>query len=180
MKFKVGDSVELIDEAIKGHIVSIKGNSIIILTEAGFEMPVGSSDIMKATSTPLHITRTEIAKALEEKEDHTIKKKPEKTAGHQKPSFMEVDLHIHELTNTTRGMGNYDMLGLQLDTARKKLEYAMENNIRTVVFIHGVGAGVLKAALEDLFNRYKNVSWYDADFRRYGFGATEVRIYRNS
>jgi hypothetical protein len=48
-----------------------------------------------------------------------------------------------------------------------------------VVFIHGVGEGVLKIELEYLFRRYENVKYYDADYQKYGLGATEVYILQN-
>ena len=48
-----------------------------------------------------------------------------------------------------------------------------------VVFIHGVGEGVLRQELETLFRRYNNVQFYDADYKTYGLGATEVRIFQN-
>jgi DNA-nicking Smr family endonuclease len=76
-------------------------------------------------------------------------------------------------------MSNYDMLNLQLDTARHKLEFAIQKRIQKVVFIHGVGEGVLKSELDYLFGRYDNVKYYAADYQKYGQGATEVYIYQN-
>jgi len=68
---------------------------------------------------------------------------------------------------------------LQLDTARRQLEFAIRKRIQKVVFIHGVGEGVLKTELEYLFGRY-NVKYYDADYQKYGLGATEVYIYQKT
>ncbi|MBT8320847.1 MAG: Smr/MutS family protein, partial [Eudoraea sp.] len=92
---------------------------------------------------------------------------------------MEVDLHIHQLVPSTRGMSNYDMLNLQLETAKRQLEFAMRKRIQKVVFIHGKGAGVLQEELKYLFGRYDNLKYYDADYRKYGIGATEVYIFQN-
>ena len=91
---------------------------------------------------------------------------------------MEVDLHINQLIDSTRGMDNFDILTIQLDTAKHKLEFAIRNRIRRVVFIHGVGEGVLKTELEYLFNKY-HVDFYDAPYQKYGLGATEVYIFQN-
>jgi len=90
----------------------------------------------------------------------------------------EVDLHINQLTKSTRGMDNYDMLSLQLDTARSKIEYAIQKRISKIVFIHGVGEGVLKSELNSLLNKYP-VKYYDASYKKYGLGATEVYIFQN-
>ena len=76
-------------------------------------------------------------------------------------------------------MSNHDMLTLQLDTAKRQLDFAIRKRIQKVVFIHGVGEGVLKLELEYLFSRYDNVKFYDADYQKYGLGATEVYIYQN-
>jgi len=66
-----------------------------------------------------------------------------------------------------------------VETAKRQLEFAMKKRIQKVVFIHGVGEGVLKAELESLFNRYENLKFYDADYQKYGLGATEVYIFQN-
>lgn len=71
------------------------------------------------------------------------------------------------------------MLTIQLDTAKRQLEFAISKRIQKVVFIHGVGAGVLRTELEYLFRQYDNVKYYDADFQKYGRGATEIYIYQN-
>jgi dsDNA-specific endonuclease/ATPase MutS2 len=76
-------------------------------------------------------------------------------------------------------MSNYDMLTIQTDTAKRQLNFAIQKRIQKVVFIHGVGEGVLKEELEYLFRRYENVKYYDADYQKYGKGATEVYIYQS-
>ena len=92
---------------------------------------------------------------------------------------MEVDLHIEKLLPSKKGLSNHDILTKQLDTARGQLEFAIRKRIQKIVFIHGVGEGVLKAELEYLFSRYENVKFYDANYQRYGLGATEVYIFQN-
>ena len=89
---------------------------------------------------------------------------------------MEVDLHIDQLVPSTRGMTNYDMLNIQLETAKRQLDFAIRKKIRRVVFIHGVGAGVLKEELGFMLRRYSDIQYYDADYQKYGLGATEAYI----
>jgi dsDNA-specific endonuclease/ATPase MutS2 len=76
-------------------------------------------------------------------------------------------------------MDNSEMLNLQLETAKRQLDFAISKRIQKVVFIHGVGAGVLKEELHYLFRRYDNVKYYDADYQKYGLGATEVYVFQN-
>ena len=92
---------------------------------------------------------------------------------------MEIDLHIEQLVDNPRGMQNYEILTKQLNVARYQLELAIENRFQKVIFIHGVGEGVLKLELEYLLGRYNNISYYDADYAKYGQGATEVYIHQS-
>ena len=88
-------------------------------------------------------------------------------------------MHIHQLTDSTKGMTNFAMLNLQLETARGQLEFAIRERMPKMVFIHGVGEGVLKQELHTVLRRYNNVTFYDADYKEYGLGATEVKIFQN-
>ena len=55
----------------------------------------------------------------------------------------------------------------------------ISKKIPKIVFIHGVGEGVLKSELQSLLNKY-SVKYYDASYKKYGLGATEVYVYQNS
>ena len=76
-------------------------------------------------------------------------------------------------------MSNFEILTLQLETAKKNIEFAISKRISKIVFIHGVGEGVLKNELHYLLGRYPT-KFYDASYKKYGLGATEVYIYQNS
>jgi dsDNA-specific endonuclease/ATPase MutS2 len=89
---------------------------------------------------------------------------------------LEVDLHIEKLVPSKRGMTNYDILTLQMETAKRQLDFAIKNRMPKLVFIHGVGEGVLKAELDFLLGRYDGISFQDANYQKYGLGATEVYI----
>ena len=91
----------------------------------------------------------------------------------------EVDLHIEELTDTEKGLNNADMLNIQLDYFRKCLNKAIELNLDKIVFIHGVGQGVLKHNIEEELNKYSYLHYFPASMRKYGVGATEVMIGKN-
>lgn len=93
---------------------------------------------------------------------------------------IEVDLHIHALTDTIAGLTNTDMLTMQLDT----VEAVMRDNRRRIgqkiIFIHGKGNGVLRHAVLDLLRRkYPSAELQDASFAEYGFGATLVTVHQS-
>jgi len=92
----------------------------------------------------------------------------------------EFDLHIEKLVKNFRGMSNYEILTLQSETAKRHIEFAIKNRIPKIVFIHGVGEGVLKAELDFMLARYDNISFQDANYQKYGVGATEVYFRQNA
>ncbi|WP_418638867.1 Smr/MutS family protein [Winogradskyella sp.] len=182
MKFKIGDTVETIDDAISGVITKISGDMIFVEDVHGFDFQFEAQELMlmaSGNSLENAVYNTDIEAVKKEKASRKPKSAPTvKPKERHAPKF-EVDLHIHHLTKSSKGMSSYDILNLQLDTARGQLEFAMRKRIPKIVFIHGVGEGVLRQELETLFSRYNNVTFYDADYKTYGLGATEVRIFQN-
>ena len=92
--------------------------------------------------------------------------------------IVEVDLHIHELLDDFRGLSNSEMLEIQMRKFREELDNAMRKGVKKIVFIHGVGAGVLKLEIRKELDRMKKkLDYQDASFKEYGYGATLVRIF---
>lgn len=183
MTFKVGDYVMVLDENLSGVVKDIVGNSISIETEDGFLIDFESDELIiqkskKALNSNL-FTHSNISTIISEKEQPKRKQQKRAKAKDRYEPTLEVDLHINQLVKSARGMSNHDMLTLQLDTAKRQLDFAISKRMQKVVFIHGVGEGVLKLELEYLFGRYNNVKFYDANYQKYGLGATEVYIYQN-
>lgn len=182
-KFNSGDWVETLDDSIRGKVISVEGSVVRIEDGDGFVMEFQEADLIKVPETQIHaqIDWDDVARAQIQKEGGLKKRKlTPKTPKKRTESIFSVDLHIEKLVDSSKGMTNYDMLNLQLDTARKQLEFAIRKNMRRMVFIHGVGEGVLKMELYTLLRRYDQIKFYDADFKTYGYGATEVRIYKES
>ncbi len=92
----------------------------------------------------------------------------------------EVDLHIEELTDSDANLSAADMLNIQLDYFRKCLDKAIEMNLDKIVFIHGVGQGVLKHNIEEELNRYSFLHFFPASMRKYGVGATDGLSSKNN
>ncbi len=181
MRLNIGDSVSVLDEDLKGTVVNIVAETITIETKEGFELEFSINELIKMESDS--VLRTNVFSNVSREEAVSQKEIPKKKSNKVKAKerfqpTMEVDLHIHQLTNSTRGMTNHDMLTLQLDTAKRQLEFAIRKRIQKIVFIHGKGEGVLKLELDYLFGRY-NVKFYEANLQKYGLGATEVYIYQN-
>ncbi|WP_452221322.1 Smr/MutS family protein [Lacinutrix salivirga] len=177
--FKIGDTVSVLDEDLSGIISSIEGHTVTLETKDGFMLKFEANELVKIKSDNLRhqlFSSATVDQVISEKEEPKKHFQPKVKAKERYEPTMEVDLHIHQLTTSSKGMTNHDMLTLQLETARHKLEFAMQKRIQKIVFIHGKGEGVLKMELEYLFGRYNNVKFYDANYQKYGLGATEVYI----
>jgi hypothetical protein len=93
-----------------------------------------------------------------------------------KPS-KEIDLHIEKLTDAHTGMSNTAMLALQLETFQKNIDNAFATNMEEIIFIHGVGNGVLKKEIHKILSNNKNIKFFqDAQKDKFGYGATLVRL----
>ncbi len=89
----------------------------------------------------------------------------------------EVDLHIEQLTSQSGKMNNSEMLSLQLETFEQALDNAIATGMDEIIFIHGVGNGILKDALQKKLSQMSNIQYFqDAKREKFGYGATLVRI----
>ncbi|MBK9283469.1 MAG: Smr/MutS family protein [Sphingobacteriaceae bacterium] len=88
----------------------------------------------------------------------------------------EVDLHIEELVKDTKGLSSYEKLNIQLERFEKELDQAIENNLKKIIFIHGVGSGRLKAEILQILKTTNGITFHDAPYKEFGFGATQVNI----
>lgn len=92
------------------------------------------------------------------------------------PKIAEVDLHIAELIDNISGMESRDMFALQKRYFKDCLESAIANNYKKVTFIHGVGNGILKSAMEEMLKEYESIDNQSASISKYGVGAIDVLI----
>jgi len=91
-----------------------------------------------------------------------------------RPGEAEVDLHIEALSPHPERLSDVEKHELQKRFFRTCLNHALLNGYKKVVFIHGVGRGVLKTEIHDELDLYENVQYVDAPMSLYGAGATEV------
>jgi len=171
--FRIGDSVSVINDTMTGKVVAIAGEKISIECPDGFLYTFDVKELIASKEwNPLVLPNM--------KEDKAASKGSEKARFKSKKGNMvkEVDLHIHELIYSEKGMSSYDKLSLQLKTVQRELELAIDKKQQKIIFIHGRGEGVLKKELRILCSKYP-VEYHDASYTEYGMGATEVIIFQN-
>jgi hypothetical protein len=132
-----------------------------------------------ATQKLVHqeLTGEDIAKLKTIKEFRTTAKVSRSVREQQKLLEKEVDLHIEELVENTSGLSNFEMLNIQLERFEKELEAALTSGVKKITFIHGVGNGRLRQEITAILKTVKGVTFQDAPYKRYGYGATQVNIH---
>lgn len=181
-KFDIGDSVSVLDEAIDGIVIAVKNNEITIKTSDDFVLTYFVNELVKINNTNDLNKIIKSETLVHKSSDIQPKKKqnmPTFKTDKVERGIPEFDLHIEKLVKNFRGMSNFDILNLQTETAKRHLDFAIRNRIPKIVFIHGVGEGVLKAELDFMLNRTEGITFQDANYQKYGMGATEVYFKQN-
>ena len=199
----IGDYVGILEGTEKGYVVKIEKGKAWVETKDGFEItsPIGKLvkyDRVKKKPTSVKKDSAKKNENVESNDTFPTQKKPviKKVKDHdfkvnpafigeekkhvsrkQEQSVWEVDLHIEELTDDYKHLTNGEIVDIQLRHAKNIIEKARKNKINKVVFIHGKGKGTLRQELLSLLMGYTFLEYYDASYKRYGGGATEVRIF---
>lgn len=135
-------------------------------------IPLGSSTMEHAAE---QITDEDIAALVTQEKQgrpRVIVSKPK-----QADELREIDLHIHELVEDEAGLTPGDILDIQVKRFKKEMEQALLDRVKKIVFIHGVGQGVLKMKIRTILDRdYRKYQYQDASFAKYKFGATLIEL----
>lgn len=87
----------------------------------------------------------------------------------------EIDLHIEALTPHYDIMTPEAILKMQLDHFERMFDRAIASGMEKITFIHGVGAGVLRAEIQRRVSRNPYVRYYEDSHRdKFGYGATTI------
>ena len=135
---KIGQSVILMDSNLRGKIVSL-GRMVKIELEDGL--------IIDAAYGEFAVTREHEISALKE-----TKIKHKKTTSVKKQAVLSgnnslvVDLHIEAIPGG-RSIPKGQQLQFQMDTFRRVIKENQHHRGMSITFIHGIGDGILKAAL---------------------------------
>ncbi|MBN2890562.1 MAG: DUF2027 domain-containing protein [Bacteroidales bacterium] len=124
-----------------------------------------------------NIKQKDVEKIVIEKEIINEKvNKPKQFTPPKKTDTVEIDLHLIELLDDTKGLEPKEMLDFQMEKFKEELLTAQKtHHIKKIVFIHGKGNGSLKTKIRSHLDLNK-INYQDASFQKYGFGATLVFV----
>jgi dsDNA-specific endonuclease/ATPase MutS2 len=180
MMFKIGDQVSFLNEEGGGVITAIRGTLVTVETEDGFDFSYQASQLVMKEGN-YEISQSDVDQVVNQekndKMDAQLSKKFKHLDKMNTTDEMEVDLHIENLIDSHRGMPNYQIVDVQMARFRQSMNIAISRNMKRVVFIHGVGAGVLREEIRtELRNIYPQYEFLDGSYQRYGAGATQVLL----
>ncbi len=185
----IGDEVRFLDSVGGGRVARIDAarRLIYVEDEDGFEIPTPLSQVVvtaqvrqaaaaqkEVSPTPRDMqTKAAGTAAIPSAIERRAKGKKEA----KKEDIMETDLHISAIADNWQQMERGEMLHLQMDVFRRTMRDNIRYKGKKIVFIHGRGEGILKAAIaSELRQHYSSCEYQDASFAQYGFGATMVII----
>ena len=185
MNVEVGNKVKSLNDNFEGVIKSILPNNRLVITSSdGFDYELAAHEVVIIGSDNSHVytlDEKEVTKKI-----NSTKSKPSTNEGVLSPylqstkykyeNTLEIDLHLEELTEFPQKLDDWQKLHTQMAHVKNCLNAAADKKIRKIIFIHGVGTGVLKMELINFLADYSNIIVKDADYREYGVGATELLI----
>lgn len=159
-----GMRVTLMDSNDRGVVRHVRKDCVEIELECGIVVPVGMRDFI-------------VNDAEEDRKLSRVAAPSRRVAGGAgKPAItgksLEIDLHIEALPGG-QGVAKGQELPYQLEYFRRTLRSRLKHRGSRIIFVHGVGDGILKSAIrEELDSTFAlSCSW-----NPYGEGATAVTI----
>lgn len=172
--WNIGDKVQIVDGVLKGVILSLTAFKAIVEDEDGFEEEVLLTNLcLQSNTEDYNLDNDNVLIEIKRKE--FVHEEKKQSIGHLKRAILEVDLHIHHLTSSTRNMTNHDMVLLQLKTCKNAIVNCDRKKYYKIVLIHGVGSGKLRNEIEYLLKKLK-LQYQDGSYDKYGSGALEINL----
>ena len=187
MSFKIGDKVRFLNDVGEGSIHDMRGDRIIVVDEHGFEWEVGENEIV-ADAPHLNKEYSRDNPGIDLKRAVDLPKFNEKVSDKEmdqyiskqgKSTVLEIDLHIQELVNHISHLSNYEIVTIQVNHFVRFFKLAKKEKYQKLIVIHGLGQGVLKSEIRAILDAADNCTYRDADFTKYGLGATEITLWYN-
>jgi dsDNA-specific endonuclease/ATPase MutS2 len=168
MGFSIGEKVRFVHETGYGIIKKeINQSKYLVENESGIELLILKVNLVKIHSE-------DYKEKVFIKDDNTSKVK--NNSKMKSTVFPEIDLHLEKYQVTTNKMTNAEILLFQLRKADEFVQKMIAKGITNFVIIHGVGEGVLRMEIRSLLTKYAGVQTSDADYVKYGRGATLVSV----
>ena len=135
---QVGMKVVLMDSDLRGTIVSL-GKTVGIELEDGLTIQTSYNEFAVTDSEEIKTLKLSKVKAKKSVSNR-------RTASPSGSSNMNIDLHIEDLSGGSV-IPKGQQLQFQMDVFRRVIRENLHHRGMTITFIHGIGDGILKAAI---------------------------------
>tara|TARA_B110000285_G_scaffold235126_1_gene315009 strand:- start:2413 stop:3048 length:636 start_codon:yes stop_codon:yes gene_type:complete len=189
---EIGDKVRFLNEVGEGTVTQILSSThAMVEDQDGFEFQHALRELIRVDDREeesegyarvIPSVAEILAQEVSSQEQKAIEKefKERYVEANNRPvsnDTEEVDLHMHQLVDSQRGLTAPAMLELQLAHFERMLLIGIRQKTKRMVFIHGIGQGVLRHEIWSRIEQfYPDCTCRSADPRRFGNGATEVWI----
>ncbi len=182
---KIGDTVRFLNEVGGGKIVNLlPAGKILVESDDGFDYEYDPSELVLVTANDTHlqdISTKDLNRICGDQrlEHHNeqVNKKLGRLKKTERSSTFEVDLHVENLIDSHHGMGNFQIVQVQMTRFRRALREAKNRRLDKMIVIHGVGSGVLREEIwAEIKECHPDYVCQDASFDKYGYGATEILL----
>ena len=162
---KIGDKVSVIDENLRGKVLTIIANQVKIEDEHGF-----TYNFSKDKLTILDANLYENSPIIKKKETSKVISKKHNKAP------LKLDLHFELLVKNPNDYDAFERLMIQREKLEETIDFCRKNHIKKLQIIHGIGDGVLQKMVYDILEGLTNVE-YDSDgFFFHQSGNVEVKF----
>ncbi|QOW10645.1 DNA mismatch repair protein [Kaistella flava (ex Peng et al. 2021)] len=159
----IGDSVSVIDDQLKGKVISIKGKKVTIEDEHGFPYEYEAKELVLQQAEIYDQVQT----ILKEETSRPISKKH-----HKKPFIL--DLHFEHLVKNPSDYDSFERLFRQKEKLITTIEYCRKNNLKKLEIIHGIGDGVLQQMVHDVLESQTNLEFQNKEILHHQSGTVLV------
>jgi hypothetical protein len=191
-ELRKGDKVKFLNDIGEAEVIDVLPNGKVLLEdENGFDIEVRSRELLLVNIDEQDLYNNklpDISEILDLEIDEKKRKAIEENFQQKYSNIQQVnskrggehwlvDLHFHELVDHVSDFTDKAKLDIQLNHFERMMKMAAEQKVRKVIFIHGVGQGVLRHQLRSRLEMYyPECSVRDANPREFGAGASEVII----
>lgn len=162
---KIGDKVSVIDENLRGKVVTIIANQVKIEDEHGF-----TYNFSKNKLTILDANLYENSPIIKKKETPKVISKKHNKAP------LRLDLHFDLLVKNPSDYDAFERLMIQREKLEETIDFCRKNHIKKLQIIHGIGDGILQKMVYDILEGLTNIE-YDSDgFFYHQSGNVEVKF----
>ena len=181
MNFSVGDKVIFINEKLRGRIVDIK-NDILVVNCSKLDFEIHKSEVIKISedveSMYSKLKVNDQSFVISENDDPIQYKDKQDSSIELKVTIsknFELDLHLEKIIENLENVNHQEILQLQMNAFYRGVFEAKNLGIDYLIVIHGIGKGILKRKIIEFLEENQAV-FSDADYIKYKGGAIKIKI----